>query len=208
MIAVQPTFFIEGFIPLPEDILRHLERAARICYQSTHKIGDYANTRKFIGNILKAGHHSIIEHFSVTVRIVCDRGVTHELVRHRLAVYSQESTRFCNYSGNGIQIIHPPGLSPAQIERREKHFWAVQALYDAEIAEGLSPQIARGVLPTATKTEIVMTANLREWRHVFNLRALGAAGKPHPQMLEIMVPMLRVFQEKIPVVFDDMIIEE
>lgn len=205
MRIVSPKFYIES--PTDgQDILRRIESAARICYQSSHKVGDIDKTMKFVGGLVRSGHHSTLEHISVTVRIICDRGVTHELVRHRLAAYSQESTRFCNYGDGNILLIHPPGLDEAQKMRRENLFWEIQKVYDLEILEGVQPQIARGVLPTATKTEIVMTANLREWRHVFSLRALGRAGKPHPQMLEIMIPMLRRFQEIIPIIFDDLTI--
>jgi len=126
-----------------------------------------------------------------TVRIVCDRGVSHEIVRHRLVAYSQESTRFCNYaegclSSNGITLIHPPGLSAYQLSRRERHFWDTQALYDAEIGEGVKPQIARGVLPTCLKTELYMTCDWREWQHIFKLRDHE---KAHPQMRELMEPL-------------------
>lgn len=121
-----------------------------------------------------------------TVRFVVDRGVSHEIVRHRIASYSQESTRFCNYGGKGITLVHPPGLNEEQYRRREEHFWNVQRLYDAEIAEGVKPQIARGVLPTCLKTELWMTATRDEWRHVFTLRNSPAA---HPQMREVMEPL-------------------
>lgn len=181
------------------EMLCNIEAAGRTCYKSEEKI-TATSAASFVRRIIKGGHHSVIEHENLSVRFVCDRGVTHEIVRHRLAAYSQESTRYCNYSGSGIVLIHPPGLTDQQKERREKHFWTVQALYDQEISEGLSPQIARGVLPNALKTEIVMTANLREWRHVLKLRTSKAA---HPQMRELMQPLLEELWSRLPVFFDD-----
>lgn len=133
--------------------------------------------------ILEYGNPNLM---AMTVKFICDRGVSHELVRHRIASFAQESTRYCNYGGKGISIIHPPNLTEDQIRRRERHFWEVQKLYDTEILEGVKPEIARGVLPTALKTEIVVTASFAEWQHIFNLRLYGTTGKPHPQMDEVM----------------------
>lgn len=177
-----------------------METAGRTCYKSESK----GNPEAFIRMAVKRGHETIIEHGSMTVRFISDRGFTHELVRHRMAVYSQESTRFCNYSGYGIELIHPPGLTQEQKNRRERHFQIVQDLYDLEISEGIKPQIARGVLPTALKTEIVMTCNFREWRLIFKQRSLGLTGPPHPQMLELMQPLHQEMKEKIPCIFGDL----
>ena len=176
--------------------LELIEDAGRTCYKSESD----QPAEKFVAMIVKRGHHSVLEHSCMTVRFICDRGVSHEIVRHRLASYSQESTRYCNYEGVGITLIHPSGLSFMQRSRREDHFWDVQRLYDEEIRDGLSPQIARGVLPTALKTEIVMSANFREWRHIFTLRCAKAA---HPQMREIMIPLLTECKKLIPIIFND-----
>ena len=154
----------------------------------------------FAASIMKRGHESVIAHTFATVRFVCDRGISHEIVRHRLASYSQESTRYCNYGKNGITLIHPPELTADQQTRREDLFWAVQSVYETELREGLPPQIARGVLPTALKTELVMTANFREWRHFFKLRAAPAA---HSQLRELTIPLLAEFKARIPVLFGD-----
>lgn len=201
MILVKPSFKIEGIYGA--DLLL-MEKAGRTCYKSEPK-GD---PEGFLKSKIKAKHLTIIEHSAMSVRFIADRGFTHELVRHRMAVYSQESTRWCNYAGKGIEIIHPEVLTHAQKERREDHFWTVQKLYEREIAEGLPPQIARGVLPTALKTEIVITTNFREWRLIFKQRALGTTGKPHPQMLELMVPLLAEVKTRVPAIFDDLIIKE
>ena len=202
MKIVNPSCQIESAANYSE-IINHIERAARTCYKSESAI-TFEDKEKFVRNLIKRGHVSTIEHFSLSVRFICDRGVSHEIVRHRLCAFSQESTRFCDYSGNGIELIHPECLNDKQRARREDHFWQVQELYDTEISEGLPPQIARGVLPTALKTELVLTANIREWRHIFNMRAVGIAGKPHPQMLELMVPLLEEFKLKLPAFFADL----
>lgn len=188
-------------------MLRLIESAARTCYKSEGCITT-DSAGPFVRKICQVKkHRSVIEHANVTIRFICDRGVTHEIVRHRIAAYSQESTRYCNYTkdkfGGDIVLIHPPGLTDAQRARREKHFWTVQELYDQEIFEGLSPQIARGILPNALKTEIVMTANLREWHHVFSLRCSPAA---HPQMQQLMKPVLAEFQKYLPEIFDDIMV--
>jgi thymidylate synthase (FAD) len=208
MKIVKPSFSILNDIN-GDRILKSIEAAGRTCYKSETTI-TADSAIKFVKNILSRNHESVLEHQFISVRIICDRGVSHEIVRHRIASYSQESTRYCNYCKEKfeghITLIHPQGLTEQQRLRREEHFWSVQRLYDLEISEGLSPQIARGILPTALKTEIVVTMNLREWRHFFKLRAVGMAGKPHPQMIEITIPMLNTFKELIPVVFDDLLV--
>ncbi len=194
------------FMPPGEDILRNLELAGRTCYKSEELItGDSAAA--FVGRIIKSGHHSVIEHMSITVRFVCDRGVTHELVRHRLAAYSQESTRYANYAkdkfGSQITVIRPLFWKRGTPEYRLWHqaMEAAERAYLELIAQGATAQQARSVLPNSLKTEIVMTANLREWRHVIDLRGSAAA---HPQIREIILPLLEDFHRHIPVVFDDL----
>lgn len=185
--------------------LQVIERAGRTCYKSEEKITD-DSAERFVRGIIKSGHESVIEHAVASFRFVCDRGVTHELVRHRIASFSQESTRYCNYSGSKfgghITIIHPEGLTTEQIQRREKHFDEVQALYEAELAEGIKPQIARGVLPTCLKTEIVCTMNFREWRHTLKLRTSPAA---HPQIAQVMREVLQWFKDNHPVIVEDLV---
>jgi thymidylate synthase (FAD) len=189
-----------------QEMLERIERIGRTCYKSLDRIAE-GSAERFCLMLLKRGHTSVFDHVSITVRFIVDRGVTHEMVRHRICAFSQESTRFCDYSGCGIELIHPPGLTDAQRERREKHFWDTQHIYDAERNEGVLPEIARGVLPTCLKTELVWTCDITEWRYVLNLRALGAKGRPHPQMLEVTVPLLKELQSRIPVLFSDLILE-
>ena len=216
MKLIRPYFVVEGHI-VGFDIIKKIEQAGRTAYKTEEKITQ-SSAEQFVKNLIKHEHESVIEHESVTVRIICDRGVTHEIVRHRLASYTQESTRYCNYGG-GVTFIIPPWLKREEIEpgeyNRSLRGWKVP--YDADqtwfcsmldhegqyirlLEEGWTPQQARSVLPNSLKTEIVMTANLREWRHFFNLRTSNAA---HPQMYEIARPLLNKFKQKIPVIFDD-----
>ena len=183
-------------------MLARVERAGRTCYKSEDRI-TADSAERFVRTLVKSGHESVLEHEKVTVRIVCDRGVSHEIVRHRLASYSQESTRYCNYGKAGeVTFIRPcfwmPG-SPAYAAWHAAVEYAEHA-YLALLDAGAKPQEARSVLPNSLKTEIVMTCNLREWRHFFRLRTSKAA---HPQMREIAIPMLRRFQQMIPAVFED-----
>jgi thymidylate synthase (FAD) len=205
MRIIEPSYTILQ-IPDGNQVLEHLERAARTCYKSEDKITE-GSAKKLMGRILQVKHESVLEHACVSVRIVCDRGISHEIVRHRLASFSQESTRYANYSkekfGSEITVIRPFFWSE---DSREYGLWLeamekVEAVYLALLEAGARPQEARSVLPNSLKTEIVVTANLREWRHIFNLRCASPA---HPQIRQIMLPMLASFHERIPVVFDDL----
>lgn len=198
---------VEWITPISGDvILKHIEECGRVCYKSEDKITD-DSAPKFIARIIDSGHEGVVEHFSFTLKFICDRGVSHELVRHRLASYCQESTRYCNYAkgkfGGEITVIEPCYLEKESLAYK---LWAA-ACMDAEdtymllLEEGLTAQEARAVLPISLKTEVVMTANLREWRHFFELRCAPAA---HPQMREVANMALAMCREKIPVVFDDL----
>lgn len=201
-------FIIEDVIN-SEEILKKIEKAGRTCYKSEDQI-TVDSAKEFIKKILGAGHESVIEHEKVTVRVICDRGVSHEIVRHRLASYSQESTRYCNYSkdkfGKEITLIDPCFWKSGSDKDKEKYaVWkesmeAAEKSYFKLIELGASAQEARSVLPNSLKTEIVMTMNLREWRHFFKLRT---AQRAHPQMREIAKPLLDEFKKRIPVIFDD-----
>lgn len=193
------------WMPDSETILKSIELAGRTCYKSENRI-DKNSAKKFVKRILEAGHHSVIEHINITVKFICDRGVTHEIVRHRLASYSQESTRYANYSldklGREITVIKPLFWEE---DSSEYSIWLsameqAEKAYMALIDSGARAEQARSVLPNSLKTEIVMTCNIREWRHVLNLRCSRAA---HPQMREIMLLLLKEFTNKIPVLFDD-----
>ncbi|HCF05646.1 MAG: thymidylate synthase, flavin-dependent [Desulfomicrobiaceae bacterium] len=205
MKIVDPSFAFMA-VPEPQAALRHLEAAARTCYKSEEKIAP-GSAEALLRRIVHMGHESVLEHVSMTVRIICDRGVSHELVRHRLCSFSQESTRYANYAGERfgreITVIRPFFWSE---DERRYQLWlqameACERAYLALIDAGASAQEARSVLPQSLKTEVVMTANVRQWRHIFALRCAKAA---HPQMRQIMLPLLVACTERIPVVFDDL----
>ena len=198
MKIIKPYYVIEDDIN-GDEILKRIERAGRTCYKSEDKITS-DSAKKFVATIIKSGHTSVIEHEKITVRIICDRGVTHEIVRHRIGSYSQESTRYCNYSkdkhGNEITYIEPPFIMEDDdlelLGLIEKHYFK-------KLEQGRSPQEARYFLPNGLKTEIVCTLNMRSWINFFQQRTSSAA---HPQMREIAIPLLEEFKEKIPVIFD------
>ena len=200
-------------------MLKLIELAGRTCYKSEDRItGDSAP--RFCQHVLGRGHESVIEHAVLTVRFIANRGFTHELVRHRLASYSQESTRYCNYEG-GVTFIIPPwvAVEPGEYGGETDDCAAVRSpcprmtpddewfcrmawcetSYKRLLAFGWTPQQARGVLPIDLKTEIVITANVREWRHIFQLRC---SPKAHPQMQELMIPLRDALRSEVPVLFD------
>ncbi|MDL2248998.1 FAD-dependent thymidylate synthase [Tyzzerella sp. OttesenSCG-928-J15] len=204
MKIIEPSFAIKGNVNGSE-MLKNIEEAGRICYKSGHLAGE-GTAEKFISRIVNSGHESVIEHEKITALIVCDRGVSHEIVRHRIASYSQESTRYCNYSkdkfSNEITFIRPYFWN----EDEEKYnIWvetmqAIENAYMKLLELGAKPEEARSILPNSLKTEIFVTMNLREWRHFFKLRTDNAS---HPQMREIARPMLDHFKTVVPIIFDD-----
>lgn len=188
-----------------QEVLGHLEKCGRVCYKSEGRIAE-GSAEKFLANIVARGHEAVLEHFSFTVKFIVDRGVSHEIVRHRLASYCQESTRYCNYSkdgfGNEITVISPcylEGGTEGWLQWFEACLKAEKAYFDL-LNWGCTPQEARAVLPTSLKTEVVMTANIREWRHFLRLRTSSAA---HPQIREVAVPLLHELQRLMPVLFGD-----
>lgn len=200
----------EFITPINGDvILQRIEQAGRTCYKSEDKITE-DSSKKFCESILKRGHEAVLEHCSFTVKFIVDRGVSHEIVQHRVASYCQESTRYCNYSkdkfGNEITVIKPCFWDEnsdlyrdwkSAMRMAESHYFDL-------LTQGATPQEARSVLPNSLKTEVVMTANIREWRHFLKLRTSVAA---HPQIREVAIPLLKELQAKIPVLFDDIEVE-
>jgi thymidylate synthase (FAD) len=186
-------------------ILSSIERYGRVCYKSESKITD-SSSQEFVRRILCSGHESVIEHEKVSVRIICDRGVSHEIVRHRIASYSQESTRYCNYSnekfGKELTLIKPYfwDEEPEKYAVWEFAMKCIEDNYNKLIEMGASPQEARSILPNSLKTEIIVSMNLRSWRHFFKLRTSSNA---HPQMREVAIPLLHDMQKLIPIIFDD-----
>ena len=203
MRIISPSF--QFFEPVQgEAILKRIERAGRVCYKSEGNITE-DSAAKFIRNLIKRGHESVLEHEKLTVSVICDRGVTHELVRHRIASYSQESTRYCNYSnekfGRELTFIKPCFWPEDDVRYAiwKEQMGQIESAYLQLIDSGATPQEARSILPNSLKTEIVVTMNMREWRHFFRLRTATAA---HPQMREIACLLLAGFQAEIPVLFD------
>lgn len=188
-----------------KSILRKLEFIGRQCYKSEGVITE-DSAPAFIANIIKRGHESVLEHEKITVLIVCDRGVSHELVRHRIASYTQESTRYCNYSkdkfGNELTFIRPLFWeeNSEYYNRWLASMQCAETTYLNMIQSGAQPQQARSVLPNSLKTSIVVTMNIRSWRNFFKLRTAKTA---HPQMIEIASMMLKEFKNVMPVLFDD-----
>ena len=178
-----------------------IERAGRTCYKSEDRI-TADSARLFAGKMREHGHHAMIEHAVASFRIITDRGITHEIVRHRIASFAQESTRYCNYSAdkfeNQCSFIEPPDLDETQRALWEKACLDAEQSYFAMLKAGCSAQIARAVLPTCLKTEIVMTANFREWLHFIELRGSKAA---HPQIRPIAHEINRILAEHAPSIF-------
>ncbi len=223
---IEPSFEILSEDFTRENVLKTIERAARTCYKSEEKICE-GSAVKMLNNLIKRGHEAMIEHApNLSVRFVCDRGVTHELVRHRLFSFAQESTRYVNYSNKGMQFIIPEwvaGEDRKYMLNGEFNYLVdldellknpndilitsmcihAEASYNSLIGNCWKPQQARAVLPNCIKTEIVVTGNVREWRNAFKLRTAKDA---HPQMREIMIPLIRKLSEDIPELWNDIII--
>ena len=211
MKLIRPSIEFLNMTDLP---LRAIEEAGRTCYKSEDRMRP-DSAEMFVRRIVKNGHLAMIEHASASYRVISDRGVTHEIVRHRLFSYAQESTRYCNYKG-GVTFIIPPWLELEEGEYRNtdafvfntrKGIWSwLEVLLHCEktytwlLANGQTPQQARSVLPNALKTEIVITGNLREWLHFFELRCAPTA---HPQMQEIANMILSDIRGRCAVIFDN-----
>jgi thymidylate synthase (FAD) len=204
MKIIKPSVELLSITPNAEKLI---ERAGRVCYKSEDLITEESST-KFIQNIIKRGHEAVLEHASASLLFICDRGVTHELVRHRLASYCQESTRYCNYSkdkfNNELTFIEPcfwneRGDDLRKVQWENTMLFSEQA-YRRLIEMGSTPQEARSVLPNSLKTEIVCTANLREWRHILKLRTSEFA---HPQIREVMDIAKEILKKECPNIFKD-----
>lgn len=226
MYVINPSFNFVNY-PDADQLLNLIETAYRICYRSEPN----GNRDAFIKSKISAGHESPLEHANISIIVTTNRGVTHEIVRHRIASYCQESTRYCNYAkdkfDNQITFIRPEWCSEdilgtwnesryteyasgleSNISKYEvswlRDCLTTEANYLKIISDGYLPQQARDVLNNSVATKIMITMNIREWRHFFKLRAIGTTGKPHPEMQQFTIPMLIEFKRIIPVVFDDL----
>lgn len=200
MRLIQPSYEI---LECPTDVLEKIERAARTCYKSEDHIGP-GTAEKLTRHLLKRGHNAMIEFGGwICVRFVSNRGFTHEMVRHRLGSYAQESTRYCNYSkgkfGGEITCVEPIGPESNRLDICAA--WvAAEGAYLAMIEKGVKPEIAREILPIGLKAEIVVGANTREWLHIFGQRC---SPKAHPRMRELMIPLREELRGRISVLFDE-----
>lgn len=211
MKVIEPSYSFLGDID-GVAMLQKIEIAKRICYQSEDRITDDSYLAS-AADLIARGHEAMLEHASVSVMFTIDRGVANEITRHRLASFAQSSTRYCNYSqdkfGNEITVIRPCFFKAGTVAYDEwyESCAVAEQKYFSLLRIGMKPEEARDVLPISTMTKLVMTANLREWRHFFKLRAVGTTGKPHPQMLQVTVPLLGDFKKIIPVVFNDLVVD-
>lgn len=187
-----------------KEITKRIESAARTCYKSEDRIKEGSDI-DLCRKLISRGHEAMLEHCSISVRFITDRGVTHELVRHRVASFAQESTRYVKYDGDTEFVLPVFRWNKIDFELWESAMKSAEKTYKNMISHGLSPQEARSVLPNSLKTEIVVTANIREWRHIFKLRTDKSA---HPQIREMMISLLQEFKKIIPVLFDDVLEEE
>lgn len=189
--------------------LKQIELIGRVCYKSEERIStDISSAEKFCRMLIARGHEAMLEHSQLSVKFTVDRGVSHELVRHRIASFAQESTRYCNYGnakfGNEITFIQPLFYEEGS---NAYDLWRVSCAnaeyYYLELLKaGSAPQEARSVLPNSTKTEIIITANYREWRNFFKLRIAPAA---HPQMREVTIPLFNELKSILPCIFEDLV---
>ncbi len=201
---------IEILTPIDaQSILKHLELCIRNCYKSEDKI-EPGSAEKMIRKIIELKHEAMLEHFAITVRLITDIGVYKDLTRHRIASFAIESTRYCNYSkgkfGSEITVMEPPELIPGT-EAYQTWFKCMQDIetaYNTLAAQGYKADVCRMLLPHSTRASVIMTANLREWRHIFKLRTAKAA---HPTVQRVMKKLLASFKEQLPIIFDDIEIE-
>lgn len=188
-----------------KQIMKNLELAAKQCYRSQDNIKEESYD-KFLRGCISRGHESVIEHEKITIRMCCDIGVYKDLTRHRLASFSIESTRYCNYSkdkfDNNITFVYPCNIEEGTPEYGlwQNAMVEIEQNYNAMAEIGCKPDQLRLLLPHSTAAEVVMTANIREWRHILKLRADSHA---HPAIQQLMIPLLLYFKQEMPALFDD-----
>lgn len=189
-----------------------IEEAARTCYKSegANPDNDPEISKRFVKGLIKRGHEAMLEHSILSVRFVTDRGVSHEIVRHRHFSFAQESTRYVDYNdggkAGGLVFIKPFWYDDASFNDKkvfDEYLTSAESTYCYLRDSGHTPQACRAALPNCTKTEIVVTGNYREWRHFLKLRAANTTGPAHPDMNRVACPLLVAMRELIPVVFDD-----
>ena len=189
-------------------ILKHIELCARNCYKSEGNITeDISSAERMINKLIEMGHTAMIEHYSITFKMLCDIGVYKDLTRHRMCSWAIESTRYCNYSkdkfGNEITFIKPVNIKD---NTDEYAIWyntmsEIEQSYNEMAKLGCTPDQLRMLLPHSTAASVICTCNIRELRHIFGLRCAKAA---HPSVRQIMLMTLNEFHKRIPLLFDDL----
>lgn len=191
-------------------IMKNLERACRTCYRSENNITE-ESYKTLLKNCINRGHESILEHEKITIRMICDVGVYKDLTRHRIASFSIESTRYCNYGKdkfeNEIKFIEPVNIDENTeiYEEWKTACGEIEKHYLKMANFGATPDQMRMILPHSTAAQVTMTANIREWKHILSLRANAHA---HPAVEQVMIPLLIHFKEKMPEIFDNIEYDE
>lgn len=201
MKIIEPLIEVENFDGIK--IMKNIERACRTCYRSEGLITE-DSYKKLLKNCINRGHESVLEHEKITIRMICDIGVYKDLTRHRFGSFSIESTRYCNYSkdkfDNEIKFI-----KPIYFDDGDKSQWWVAAMteiekiYNEMAAIGCTPDEMRMILPHSTAAEVTMTANIREWRHILDLRTKQMT---HPAIRQLLIPLLLYFKQEMPELFE------
>lgn len=198
------SFVEQGFevVDCPDDAVRSIAHAARTCYRSEPK--DEGADERLVRSLIRRGHEAMLEFAHLTLRIRCDRGLSHEIVRHRLFSFAQESQRYVNSSDRGFEFIMPEGLTFEQHEVMREALVTSASFYERLTELGVRPEIARYVLPNATATTMCVSGNIREWRHFLKLRCDKHA---HPMMRRLAGSIKSELARRVPIVFDDLDVE-
>ena len=217
MKIIEPEVYIQKYDGIK--IMKNIEKACRTCYRSEGKITE-DSYKQLLKNCINRGHESVLEHEKITVKLICDIGVYKDITRHRIASFSIESTRYCNYSKdkfeNSIKFIKPVYYTDAwqianyegqaMTEEELKCFYWYKCMSDIEetylnMAQlKCTPDEMRMILPHSTAAEVTMTANIREWKHILSLRCSKGA---HPAVQQIMIPILLNFKQNMNEIFED-----
>lgn len=203
MKIIDPQVFIEKFDGVK--IMKNIERACRTCYRSEDSITD-VSYQNLLKNCINRGHESVLEHEKISIRMICDIGVYKDLTRHRFASFSIESTRYCNYSkdkfDNEIKFIKPCNIKEGTCEYKLWHncLTDIESYYQSMSAGSATPDQLRMILPHSTAAEVTMTANIREWKHILELRC---SKHTHPAVQQVMIPLLLEFKSKMPEIFNN-----
>ncbi|MBO5704739.1 MAG: FAD-dependent thymidylate synthase [Alphaproteobacteria bacterium] len=194
-----------------EEALMLIQKVAKTCYQTEKTTDDIESAKRIVRSLIASGHHSMLEFYNITMRYVSNIAAYKDLRTHRHSTFAVESTRWCSYNkgkfDGQIKFLEPVEIPKDSLKYQVWLNGCQQAEknYMDMISLGAKPDEASLLLPQSTAAEFNVTANLREWRHILNLRACNATGHARPCINEIMIPTLRLFAKEIPVVFDDLL---